>query len=121
MPDAGGLKVKDDVLSWKASVSWKAVDSLTTYATVSTGFRTPVVNARAGLVSAIDENDLIIPDGAKSESVTNYALGLKGRWLGGDLVANIAAYYIDWKDIQVQANRVSTDERRVGKEWVRTL
>src|SRR3546814_10372358 len=44
---------------------------------------------------------------AKSESVTNYEVGLKGRWLGGDLVANIAAYYIDWKDIQVQANRVS--------------
>ncbi|HET6524706.1 TonB-dependent receptor [Sphingopyxis sp.] len=104
---AEGLKVKDDRLSWKASVSWKPVDSLTTYATVSTGFRTPVVNARAGLVSAIDPDDLIIPDGAKSDSVTNYEVGLKGRWLGGDLVANIAAYYIDWKDIQVQANRVS--------------
>src|SRR3546814_9045130 len=89
MPDAGGLKVKDDVLSWKASVSWKPVDSLTTYATVSTGFRTPVVNARAGLVSAIDPDDLVIPEGAKSDSVTNYEVGLKGRWLGGDLVANI--------------------------------
>ena len=32
---------------------------------------------------------------------------LKGSWLGGDLTANLAAYYIDWKDIQVQANRVS--------------
>ena len=104
---AEGLKVKDDRLSWKASVSWKPVDSLTTYATVSTGFRTPVVNARAGLISTIDENDIVIPDGAKSDSVTNYEVGLKGRWLNGDLVANIAAYYIDWKDIQVQANRVS--------------
>src|SRR3546814_7086692 len=66
---AEGLKVKDDRLSWKASVSWKPVDSLTTYATVSTGFRTPVVNARAGLVSAIDPDDLVIPEGAKSDSV----------------------------------------------------
>ncbi|WP_338426258.1 TonB-dependent receptor [Sphingopyxis kveilinensis] len=104
---AEGLKVKDDRLSWKGSVSWKPTDSLTTYATVSTGFRTPVVNARAGLVSAINPNDIVIPDGAKSDSVTNYEIGLKGRWLGGDLTANIAAYYIDWKDIQVQANRVS--------------
>ncbi|MGV3729433.1 MAG: TonB-dependent receptor [Sphingopyxis sp.] len=104
---AEGLKVKDDRLSWKGSVSWKPTDSLTTYATVSTGFRTPVVNARAGLVSAINPNDIVIPDGAKSDSVTNYEVGLKGRWLGGDLTANIAAYYIDWKDIQVQANRVS--------------
>jgi outer membrane receptor protein involved in Fe transport len=104
---AAGLKVKDDRLSWKGSVSWKPTDSLTTYATVSTGFRTPVVNARAGLVSTINPNDIVIPDGAKSDSVTNYELGLKGRWLGGDLTANLAAYYIDWKDIQVQANRVS--------------
>src|SRR3546814_10442571 len=55
IPYAEGLKVKYDRLSWKASVSWKPVDSITTYATISTGFRTPVVNARAGLVSAIDE------------------------------------------------------------------
>jgi len=102
-----GLKVKDDRLSYKASVSWKPNSDLTTYATISTGFRTPVVNARAGLASALDPNDLIIPDGARSDSVTNYEVGLKGRWLGGDLVANIAAYYIDWKNIQVQANRVS--------------
>lgn len=107
IPYAEGLKVSADRLSWKASASWKPVDSLTTYATVSTGFRTPVVNARAGLVSAIDPNDLVIPNGAKSDGVTNYELGLKGRWLNGGLTANIAAYYIDWKDIQVQANRVS--------------
>ena len=104
---AEGLKVKANRLSWKASVSWKPVDSLTTYATVSTGFRTPVVNARAGLASVVDPSDLIIPDGAKSDSVTNYEIGLKGRWFDGDLTANLAAYYIDWKDIQVQANRVS--------------
>lgn len=105
---AEGLKVSDDRLSWKASVSWKPNSDLTTYATVSTGFRTPVVNSRAGLAPpAASPNDIVIPDGAKSDSVTNYEVGLKGSWLGGDLTANLAAYYIDWKDIQVQANRVS--------------
>lgn len=107
VPYAEGLKVSDDRLSWKASVSWKPSDELTSYATVSTGFRTPVVNARAGAVSTIDPTDIVIPDGAKSDSVTNYEIGLKGRWLGGNLTANLAGYYIDWKNIQVQANRVS--------------
>lgn len=107
IPYAEGLKVSDDRLSWKASASWKPSEDLTTYVTVSTGFRTPVVNARAGLVSTIDPNDIVIPSGARSDSVTNYEAGLKVRWLGGDLTANIAAYYIDWKNIQVQANRVS--------------
>ena len=106
-PYTEGLKISDDRLSWKASMSWKPVDSLTAYATVSTGFRTPVVNALAGLVSQIDPDDIVIPAGARSDSVTNYEVGLKGRWLNGDLTANIAGYYIDWKNIQVQANRVS--------------
>ncbi len=107
IPYAEGLKVTDDRVSYKVSASWRPTPDITTYATVSTGFRTPVVNARAGLVSAIDPTDIVIPDGAKSDSVTNYELGLKGRWLSGDLTANLAAYFIDWQDIQVQANRVS--------------
>src|SRR3546814_7665499 len=81
---------------------------------VCSSYLTPVVNARAGLVSQIDPNDLVIPDGAQSDSVTNYEVGLKGRWLGGDLTANGAAYYIDWQDIQVQANRVSDSIQRSG-------
>src|SRR3546814_10924385 len=28
-------------------------------------------------------------------------------WFGGKLTANLAAYYIDWRNIQVQANRQS--------------
>lgn len=77
-----------------------------TYVTVSTGYRTPVYNARAGNVSA-DPTDLVIPQGARSDDLTNYEIGLKGRWLGGKLTTNLAAYYIDWRNIQVQANRRS--------------
>ena len=51
------------------------MDDLTAYATISTGFRTPVVNARAGLASTINPNDIVIPAGADSDSVTNYELG----------------------------------------------
>ncbi|MBX3562777.1 MAG: TonB-dependent receptor [Sphingomonas sp.] len=107
IPAATGLRVEDDRLSYKVSVSWRPTPNVTTYATISTGFRTPVVNARAGLVSTLNPNDIVIPDGARSDSVTNYEVGVKGRWLGGNLTANIAAYYIDWQDIQVQANRIS--------------
>ncbi len=102
-----GLKASDNQLSWKASVSWRPVPEVTTYATVSTGFRVPVVNARAGAVSVVNPADLVIPAGADSDGVTNYELGVKGRFLDGALTANLAAYYIDWRNIQVQANRVS--------------
>ncbi|MET0309389.1 MAG: TonB-dependent receptor [Sphingomonas sp.] len=93
--------------SWKASVTYEPSRDLTLYGTVSTGYRTPVYNAQAGSVSLVDKNDLVIPAGATSDSLTNYEVGMKGRWLGGKLTANLAAYYIDWSNIQVQANRQS--------------
>ena len=80
---------------------------LTTHATAATGFRPPIVNAFAGRVRTIDPTDIVSPFGAESDQLTNYEVGVKGRWLGGHLTANLAGYYIDWKDIQVQANRVS--------------
>src|SRR6185312_14283462 len=51
--------------------------------------------------------DLVIPAGAGSDNLTNYEIGLKGSWLDGTLTTNLAAYYIDWRNIQVQANRAS--------------
>jgi len=93
--------------SWKVSLTYKPSRDLTTYATVSTGYRTPVYNGRAGSVSTVNPSDLIIPAGAGSDNLTNYEVGLKGRFLDGRMTAALAAYYIDWKNIQVQANRQS--------------
>ncbi|WP_024868461.1 TonB-dependent receptor [Pseudoxanthomonas suwonensis] len=104
---ATGAKAKETGPSYRISASWRPVPSVTTYAAVATGFRAPVVNARAGSVSTIDPDDLVIPYGADSDELTNYELGVKGSWLDGRLAANLALYYVDWNDIQVQANRVS--------------
>jgi outer membrane receptor protein involved in Fe transport len=93
--------------SWKASLTYEPSRDLTTYLTVSTGYRTPVYNARAGNLSTVNPSDLVIPAGAGSDDLTNYEIGLKGRWLEGRLTANLAAYLIDWRNIQVQANRAS--------------
>jgi outer membrane receptor protein involved in Fe transport len=93
--------------SWKASLTYEPSHDLTTYVTVSTGYRTPVYNARAGFVNLADPTDLVIPPGAGSDDLTNYEIGLKGRWLGGRVTSNLAAYFIDWRNIQVQANRRS--------------
>jgi outer membrane receptor protein involved in Fe transport len=104
---ATGVKGEESGPSYKLSVSWSPSDDTTTYATVSTGFRTPVVNARAGQGSTLDPNDIIIPFGADSDELTNYEVGVKGNFFDRKMSAHLAAYYIDWSDIQVQANRVS--------------
>ncbi len=104
---AAGEVAEETGPSYRFSASWRPVPSVTTYAAVATGFRAPVVNNRAGSVSALDPTDIVIPEGADSDKLTNYELGMKGRWLDGRVAANLALYYIDWNDIQVQANRVS--------------
>ncbi|KDA01146.1 TonB-dependent receptor [Hyphomonas oceanitis SCH89] len=104
---ADGLEVEADNVSYKGSLSYKPMDNLTTYASISTGFRSPVANARAGLASGVDPNDIIIPNGADSDKLTSYEIGMKGAFFDRKLTANLAAYYINWEDIQVQANRLS--------------
>lgn len=104
-----GAKGEAKKLSWKASISFKPVETVTTYATVATGFRTPVVNARAGLPSFTvpADQDIIIPSGASSDKLTSYEIGVKGSWFDHHLTASLAGYYINWNNIQVQANRLS--------------
>jgi outer membrane receptor protein involved in Fe transport len=107
IPAALQPKIVGKSPSFKGSLSYRLSDDVTTYALVSTGYRAPVYNASAGRVSLIDPNDLTIPTGARSDKLINYEAGLKGRFFDGKLVGNFALYWIDWKDIQVQANRVS--------------
>lgn len=104
---AKGAKAQERRPSYKLSASFQPVPEVTTYATVSTGFRAPVVNAFAGRASLVDPNDLIIPNGAATDKLQNFELGMKATWFEGRLTSNLAAYLIDWSDIQVQANRVS--------------
>ena len=106
-PAVEGVKAKGSKPSWKASATFKPSDALTTYATFSTGFRAPIVNAFAGRPSLVDPNDLVIPYGASSDDLKSYEVGAKGRWLGGRVSMNVAFYQIDWSNIQAQANRVS--------------
>lgn len=102
-----GVKAKGSKPSWKASATFKPSDSITTYATFSTGFRAPIVNAFAGRASVVDATDIIIPFGASSDDLKSYEIGAKGRWLDGRVTINTAFYLIDWSNIQAQANRVS--------------
>ena len=102
-----GVKAKEDGPSYRLSLSWRPDPAITTYAAVSTGFRPPIVNARAGAPSTLDPSDIVIPYGATSDNLVNYEVGVKGRWFDGRLYADAALYWIDWSDIQVQANRVS--------------
>ena len=49
-----------------------------------------------------------VPPVMKSDTLTNYEVGLKSEFWDRRALLNIAAFYIDWNDIQVDALQKST-------------
>jgi iron complex outermembrane recepter protein len=101
---------KQDYTTTKLSLSWQPRDNLNFYTLASEGFRGGTINQGAstrGGVSAVDPTDVVIPGSADSDSLWNYEIGMKARWLDGTLMTNVSAYYIPWEDIQMNAQRLS--------------
>ncbi|MEQ9463345.1 MAG: TonB-dependent receptor [Haliea sp.] len=96
----------DSDYTWRAGISYDPSDDIMLYANVSRGYRIGQVNPNKG-PSLTDPNDLVIPEAYDPDSSINYELGAKTSWLQGRLIANLALYYIDWTDIQVNGARVS--------------
>lgn len=88
---------EDDVIG-KVNLSYAASDSVLLFGQWSQGFRSGGTNDQTAAQIA----DVIIPQGFGSDSLDSYEVGVKSDWLGGALVANASAYYMDWAEIQVQ-------------------
>ena len=76
-----------DKITWLGRVDADLTDTTFGYASVSTGFKS----------GNIEDGGLL----AGPETLTNYEVGLKQRFLGGRATLNLAAYYSDFKGYQV--------------------
>jgi len=81
--------VKEDGVTWKVNASYQIDDDRMIYGTISTGYRPPGINRRAGQLPVYD-----------SDTLTNYEIGWKTAWNEGKLIFNGAAFYQEWKDFQ---------------------
>lgn len=97
---------KDSDYTWRTGLSYDVSDSALVYANVSKGFRVGQVNPNNG-PSFVDPSDIVIPMAYGADYTINYELGAKTSWLDNRLVANLALYYIDWRDIQIDGQRLS--------------
>ena len=102
-------RAEDDDITWRAVVSYQPGDAQHYYFNLSRGYRVGQVNPNFG-PSFVDPSDIVIDAGYDSDSSINYEIGAKLHWLENRLQTNVAAYYIDWQDIQVDALRPS-DQR----------
>ena len=77
---------------WNGALSYKINENISSYFSVSTGYRPGGINETPGVENVFD-----------SENVTAYELGLKSTLVDGSLVLNLSAFYNDYKDIQAQS------------------
>lgn len=85
-------------ISPKVSLTWKATEDIMSYATVSRGYR--VGGVQPGIVTIVAAGDA--PKFFESDSLMNYELGLRTTWFENTLHADLAAYYLDWRNPQTR-------------------
>ncbi|WP_164847398.1 TonB-dependent receptor [Sphingobium algorifonticola] len=92
-----GLDASDKFkkFTWRLGADYFATPQNMLYANVSTGFRSGGFNGGAG-------TNPNIPATFQPETVTAYEIGSKNRFLNGMLQLNLAAFYNDFKDLQIQ-------------------
>lgn len=83
----------DDYFTGRASIDYSLTDDNLFYASVARGFKSGGINTPDGLV---DEDRFF-----GSETNWTYEVGLKNVFLNGAATFNIAAFYIDWGDLQI--------------------
>lgn len=84
-------QVNDTSASWNKTtgllrLEFDAAEDVMVYGSVATGFKSGIIQD-AGLT-------------ADPEELTNYEIGMKSDWLGGRLRLNVAAYWMDYEDMQ---------------------
>lgn len=98
-----------DVLLPKASLEWRPVDALLTYATYSEGVRNGNVNGGVGFFVSQPGVSREAAEAAASfdeETVRSYEIGLKNSFLDERLSLNLAAFYTEIDDVQGTAQIV---------------
>lgn len=86
------FKFDDSALTWVVAPTYHLNPDLMTYVRVATGYRPGGPNTESPGAAPT-----FAPD-----TVTNYELGLKGTVLEGRFNFDVAAFQIDWDDIQLQ-------------------
>lgn len=96
VPDASGTEKSND-FSPRVALTYRWDDGFSTYATVSKGYKTGGLDfIQSGATAGVQP--------FQPEKLWNYEVGMKLAAYDDRLLINAAAFYIDWKDLQIQTN-----------------
>lgn len=96
----GTVEQKFDATTPRFNVAYHLSDDWMVYGNVSEGFRTgqpqPAISLRLAELFGVE-----IPEAIDPETMWSYEVGTKGTFAEGRVTLEAAAYYNDWKDLQV--------------------
>ncbi|MBS0417900.1 MAG: TonB-dependent receptor [Proteobacteria bacterium] len=95
VPDASGARDFTDFAP-RLVLKYRVTPNVSTYATVSTGYRAGGVDINNGVTTAF-----------QPEKLRNYEIGVKSNLADNHLRINASLFYLDWKDLQVQTDYLS--------------
>lgn len=90
-------------VSPRFTATYSVSDETNVYATVAKGWKSGGIN----LELTTPEDPINIFD---EETLWNYELGIKSDFLDNRVRLNLALFYIDWKDVQVNASRLILED-----------
>ena len=96
------VKTDEEDFTWSLAPSYHFTEDTVAYARIATGYRP------GGPSLLIPGAPPDFPLGYVSDSTLNYEIGFKGDMADGLLSFDVAAFYIDWDDIQVLTQFIST-------------
>jgi iron complex outermembrane recepter protein len=85
----------ESVTTWSVSSRYRFQPNAMVYARIATGYRP------GGLNTVILPTQ--VPPRVNSDKLTSYELGIKSEFMDRRLLLNLTAFYIDWKDIQLNS------------------
>jgi outer membrane receptor protein involved in Fe transport len=91
LPGYSHAAFNEDVTTWLGTAEYHFDKDTMIYGRAASGYRPGGLQAVAGAQTY------------KSDSLINYELGVKSTFLDGKMRINLAAFRIDWKDIQLNA------------------
>lgn len=91
------IKSHENKFTWSAAAKYKFDGESSLYARVATGYRSGGPNL------VVPGAPADFPFSYKPDNLTNYEVGLRTSLFDNKLAIDVAAFYIDWKDIQVLA------------------
>ncbi len=101
----------------RVNINYTVNDAVNLYAGYSQGFKAGSFDPRGA--------NLIQPEveqGFKPEQLDSFEVGVKSTWLDGRARTNIAAFYSEYKDMQVPGSLpVDTDNDGVGDDFIGTV